>query len=252
MARRLVAASYNIHGGVGQDGCLDLDRTIEVIRSLDADVVGLQEVGGHDGIDQLHRMADALGLAAIPGPTLVRRGGPYGNAVLSRLPVIRSRKLDLSVGRFERRGAIEVLLDVGERRVRLIATHLGLRPGERRRQRRMLADAIDAGDDGELLVLLGDLNQWWPPRGALDARWPGLEAARFVPTYPARFPLLALDRILARPGHAVRRLEAPRTPLTRRASDHLPLRAALEVGTALASMDPTGGMGCKRASSTWA
>lgn len=228
---RVVVASYNIHGCAGVDGRLDPQRIAEVIQGMDADVIGLQEVGGHarDGqvVDQLAYLARNLELTAVAGPTLVRDTGAYGNGLLTRLPILGCRRIDLSVGRGEPRGAIDVDLEVQGQRLRVIATHLGLRWRERRRQQALLAETLE--NDGAPVVVLGDLNQWWPLGCGTHSPWPGFAAVRCPRTYPSRLPLLPLDRILARPCEVITEIVAISSPLACRASDHLPLRAVLDV-----------------------
>ena len=228
---RVVVASYNIHGCVGSDGRLDSQRIAAVLRDLDADVIGLQEVGAHttrgEVVEQLEYLAGCLGLTPLAGPTLVRGAGSYGNALLTRLPIRDCRRIDLSVGRREPRGAIDVDLDVKGRRLRVIATHLGLGWRERHKQRSLLAERLR--DDEGPVVVLGDLNQWWPLGRRTGNPWPGFAAKRGLGTYPSRLPLLALDRILARPAEAIDEIAVVRTRLAARASDHLPIRAVLRV-----------------------
>src|ERR1041385_7880792 len=72
-------ASYNVHGCRGSDGRKDASRIVEVIRELDCDTVGLQEVDY-----RLDYIAGRLGMQCVPGLTLVRHDGPYGNALLTR------------------------------------------------------------------------------------------------------------------------------------------------------------------------
>jgi endonuclease/exonuclease/phosphatase family metal-dependent hydrolase len=218
----VVVASCNIHGCVGADGRLEPRRIADVIQGMDVDVIGLQEVGGHTTggkvVDQLEHLARALELTPVAGPTLMRDTGAYGNALLTRLPILGCRRIDLSVGRGEPRGAIDVDLDVQGRRLRVIATHLGLRWRERRKQRALLAETIE--DDSGAVVVLGDLNQWWPLGCRGTSPWPGFAAGRCPRTYPSRLPLLSLDRIVARPVGIIAEIAAVRSRLAGRASDH--------------------------------
>ena len=226
---RVVVASYNIHGCVGSDGRLDPPRIAAVLRDIDADVVGLQEVGVHtmggEIVDQLAYLAGSLGLTPVAGPTLERGAGSYGNALLTRLPIQGCRRIDLTVGRREPRGAIDVELGVKGHRLRVVATHLGLDWRERRKQRSLLIEELK--DDEGPLVVLGDLNQWWPLGRRTIGPWPGFATLPCPGTYPSRLPLLVLDRILARPAKSFDTIAVLRTRLASRASDHLPVRATL-------------------------
>src|SRR2546423_12735516 len=89
-------------------------------------------------LDYLKR---ATGFEAIAGPTLLRNGADYGNGLLTRFRVISVQRLDLCVARCEPRGALDVELDCGGTPVRILATHLGLMPGERRQQSQRLLRA---------------------------------------------------------------------------------------------------------------
>ena len=132
----IVVASYNVHHCVGVDGRRDVHRVGEVVRGLGAQVVALQEVGcsadGNGCTAQLEEIAAVARMAAVAGPTIEKRGSKFGNALLSTLPVLASRTIDLSFRRREPRGALDVDLDAHGTRLRVIATHLGLAPRERR------------------------------------------------------------------------------------------------------------------------
>ena len=224
----IVVATYNVHRCVGRDGRFDPERTLAVLRELDADAVALQELQWRpdDAMHLLQELALKLGYAALAGPTLLRADGHYGNAVLTRLPLLDTATVDLSVPGREPRGALLALLETPAGPLRLIATHLGLRPYERRLQmRRLLALPRERA---AATVLLGDLNEWFlwgRPLRWLHARFGHTPAP---PSFPARRPLLALDRIWVEPRSILRGLHAHASPLARVASDHLPLRAVLE------------------------
>jgi endonuclease/exonuclease/phosphatase family metal-dependent hydrolase len=225
---RLVVATYNVHRCVGRDGRFDPERTLAVLRELDADAIALQELQWQpaDALHLLHELALKLGYAALAGPTLLHGDGHYGNAVLTRLAIRKADAVDLSVHGREPRGALNALLDTPDGPLRLIATHLGLRPYERRLQmRRLLAQPREAAS---ATVLLGDLNEWFlwgRPLRWLRARFGHTLAPA---TFPAQRPLLALDRIWVEPRALLHELRPHASPLARAASDHLPLRAVLE------------------------
>jgi endonuclease/exonuclease/phosphatase family metal-dependent hydrolase len=226
---RLRIASYNVHQCVGLDGRRDPARVAAVLREINADFVGLQEVDARPGPDatsmQMHYLAGALDLHAVAGPTIVREGGHYGNALLSRRPARAVRHIDLTVYRREPRAAIDADFDAGGARLRVLVTHLGLLPGERRTQVRRLLDAL--GDEPtEVTVVCGDINEWFAvgrPLRWLHAR---LGRTKHLPTFPAGFPLFALDRVWVHPLAALRALRVHPSGI---ASDHLPLVADLEI-----------------------
>jgi endonuclease/exonuclease/phosphatase family metal-dependent hydrolase len=167
-------------------------------------------------------------MTAVPGLRIVRRTGEYGNAILTRLPVLSVRRHDLSHSWFEPRGAIDLQVDVAGQPLRIIATHLGLRRKERRKQWLALMAAL-AELPNVPTVLLGDMNEWY--RGAATLR----EAHRIFgeppapPAFPAFAPVLALTRIWVRPRAAILGVEVHRTALSRSASDHLPLKATIDM-----------------------
>lgn len=200
-----------------------------MIRELDADIVALQEVESHHGdLEVLELLAEHTGMRPLAGPTMLRPVGHFGNALLTRVPVLELRRLDLSVSAREPRGALDATLDVRGRPLRVIATHLGLRPAERRRQIQVLLSALDPGIPGET-VLMGDLNEWFMwgrPLRRLHAHFGETPAPR---TFPAHRPLFALDRIWVKPLRCLRRIAVHDSPLAREASDHLPLLAELDV-----------------------
>jgi endonuclease/exonuclease/phosphatase family metal-dependent hydrolase len=225
-------ATYNIHACIGTDDRFDPDRTVRVIRQLNADVLALQEVEHHqvDGIDLLDYLATVTDMTAIAGPTLLRESREYGNALLTRLPVLTLNRIDLSLPQREPRGALDAMIEWHGCRVQVVATHLGLRPGERRLQVRRLLDLYES-TPAALSVLLGDLNEWF--LWGRPLRWlrRHFAAAPQPRTYPARFPLFALDRIWVHPRSALTAISVHNSPAARVASDHLPLVAELAIET---------------------
>jgi endonuclease/exonuclease/phosphatase family metal-dependent hydrolase len=230
--RHFRVASYNIHSCVGADGRRDPARVAEVLREIDADVVGLQEVDArpsetHTSM-QMQYLAATLGLHAIAGPTLLRADGHYGNALLTRRRVLDVRHVDLTVYRREPRAALDVDLDVDGTAVRVVVTHLGLLPGERRTQVRRLLDQLGESR-ADVMVVCGDINEWFAigrPLRWLHAR---LGRTSGVATFPAAFPVFALDRIWVNPRTAIATVTAHATPSARVASDHLPVTADIRL-----------------------
>ncbi len=231
--RPLRAATYNVHSSVGTDGRRDPVRIARVIRRIDPDLIGLQEVDSgywnRQGEETVALLERETGLRAISGPTLFRRESHYGNALLTRLPVAGTRRIDLSVPGCEPRGALDVSLEPAGLRLRAIVTHFGLKKAERSRQARGLLDILN-DDVADLTILFGDFNEWTifgPTRRRFNRKL-GRPPTR--PTYPSRLPLFRLDRIWCRPSSAVRKVWAVKTGLSRKASDHLPLVAEISPG----------------------
>ena len=228
----LRVATWNIHSCVGLDARFAPDRIAQVIKDLDVDLVGLQEVGWHHrgeaGLDQFDFLEKATGLKAHAGPTKHNERAHYGNAVLTRLPVLSCTPIDLSIGRREPRGGLDTLVEVHGRPVRIIVAHLGLDPWERAKQVGAIVDLVAERPDLPTLFM-GDLNEWAPnsPRLKLLAQaFPDWASPR---SFHARMPTLRLDRIYANGGLTIPAYEVVRTVLTRRASDHLPVRATVAV-----------------------
>lgn len=234
----LVVATYNVHTCVGVDRRYDPARIAEVLRELDADIIGLQEVDArHRGdrhLDQWVYFAEETGLAAVPAPNVRDHRGRFGNALLTRWPVREVRLLDLSVPGHEPRGAIDIDLLVGNRVLRVLATHFGLRHAERVAQTRRLLAAVEdhpskanGGKPPDGVVVMGDLNEWRGRRGGIPALDRTLGRSPALRTFPSWCPILSLDRIYASHPAVIERVEVHRSPLARIASDHLPLRATL-------------------------
>lgn len=230
----LTLSSYNIRSGIGTDGRFDLHRIGQVLREIQPDIVAVQECGDFRGNTDHEQhpelLAEMLGLHMAFGPNVIQNGRRYGNAILSRLPILRSRNYDLTVKRREPRGALRCDLDLGNgRQLHVFCLHLGLRVGERRAQEALLlsADILRDAVRPDPVIVCGDFNYWWSrPVPALvrrsihDAALALRQSAR---TYHSRFPFLRLDRIFVDDGVRPLWIRPHRSALSARASDHLPL-----------------------------
>jgi len=158
----LTVATWNIHGAVGGDGRYAPGRVVDVLGELNADLVALQEVASAQAHECfLTDLERATGYHVASGPLLQQHGSDFGNAVLSRYAFKTIAHLDLAVDDYEPRGALDVCIEIGTRPpLRVLATHLGLRPGERREQVRRLLAAVER-EIPHPTLLMGDLNEWY-------------------------------------------------------------------------------------------
>ncbi len=223
--------TYNIHRWVGMDGRADPERIIRVIRQIDADIVGLHEItfsaDKAHGLEE-HSLAEATGMHVVTGCTLLNRSWEFGNAVLSKHPVLEVFRHDMTVCGREPRGFLEVYVQMNGAPVRVVATHLGLRAYERRAQVKALLSRITAQPFARD-IMLGDFNNWLPWSRLLKGVNAYFGAPPRLRTFPSRLPFLALDRIWVNHGLSLQRLSVHRSPLTRVASDHLPLKALVSM-----------------------
>lgn len=243
MSQRLTLATWNIHKGIGTDGRYRLDRTIHVLKGLDADIVCLQEVdesvarSRHES--QVHRLARELGYPHAALGLNVRVGsGAYGSATLSRVPLWDVRNVDLTVPPKKRRSALVTRVEHGGPGGWLLANvHLGLMHLERKVQvRRLLAHIVEDIPPGHPVVIAGDWNEWGRRlvQGALhEARFHLARLDHHPPrgeaTWPSLRPLVCLDRVLYRAPVRVHHVQCVLDAATRTASDHLPVVVELEV-----------------------
>jgi endonuclease/exonuclease/phosphatase family metal-dependent hydrolase len=230
----LRVATYNVHACFGRDGRHDPNRVAAVIGELDADVVALQEFTYPASValdtrepvvlTTLDRYQRAL------GPTRHRMRQSmtecFGNALLTRHPIVEVHRIDLSMERREPRGALAATIDAGGTRLHLLATHLGLRIHERRFQVRQILDYLDTVRDA-VVVVLGDFNDWLPGRSAAHVLDRRLGRTPRHATFPVRWPVIALDRIWVHPHQALRRVWVHQTTTARLASDHFPVVAEI-------------------------
>jgi endonuclease/exonuclease/phosphatase family metal-dependent hydrolase len=225
--RSIRLASYNIHRCIGGDGRCDPGRVADVLMELGCDLIGLQEVDNTPGPAptslQLEYLAARTGMEAVAGLRVVRHMGHYGNALLTRFRVLTVRRHDLSLSRREPRGALDVELDVAGITTRVVVTHLGLRPGERRHQIGKIVAIVQETSAHEPLALLGDINEWLPVGRPLRRIHALLGRPPSVRSFPSPLPMLSLDRIWTRPVGSLRSVVAHRSSLARKASDHLPV-----------------------------
>ena len=234
----IVIASYNVHKCVGIDKVFSPQRTADVISEIDADVIALQEAdkrfGERAGLLDLGLLERRHGLVPVPiTSTMPKAHGWHGNVILFREGVVRNVR-QLALPGVEPRGAIIVDLQFPAGDLRVIAAHLGLLKRSREQQAETILSILQEADTLPTLMI-GDLNEWRiGKRSSLASLLPIFNhEATAVPSFPSRFPVLALDRVLGTPHNLVTSVEVHNTPLARVASDHLPLKAHVNLRGAM-------------------
>jgi endonuclease/exonuclease/phosphatase family metal-dependent hydrolase len=231
MGREISVASYNVHRWTGLNGRArpDAARAGFVISEIDADVIALQEVlRPFEGEDPLEGLCEGLGLHLAFAATRIHKRGELGNAILSRFPISGISVLDISLSRIERRGALSAQFTTPAGRFGVTATHLSLVDRVRHRQVQMLLDHPQINDGPSVLV--GDMNAWRKCKASrsLEDNLHRHNNVDWPASFPAARPMLALDRVYAK-GADVLEVSAHDTPASRRASDHLPVIARIEI-----------------------
>lgn len=229
--RSFLVASYNIHKGIGTDRRRDLLRTAAVIADMKADIVALQEAdtrfGTRTGLLDLKRLAHEAGLAPVPLVGTGAAHGWHGNLLLVRGGLVQEvHQIDLPG--LEPRGAMITDLTMAGQPLRVVNAHLGLLGASRMAQARWLIARL-ATLDPRPTLLMGDLNEWRGDSGALKVLATQFTLAAPRPSFPSRYPMLALDRMMTCAKAALLDVATHATPLSRRASDHLPIIARLRI-----------------------
>ncbi|WP_230640100.1 endonuclease/exonuclease/phosphatase family protein [Shinella sumterensis] len=229
-----VIASYNVHKCIGVDRRFDPERTASVIAEIDADVIAVQEAdkrfGERSGLLNLETLERDCGLVPVPITSLSSSGhGWHGNMIMIRKGVVGAVR-QLKLPGVEPRGALVVTLDLPRGKLRLVAAHFGLLKRSREQQAMAILASV-AEEEAMPTLLVGDLNEWRVGRRSSLARLqPTFDpASGAVPSFPSRFPVLALDRVLGHPHDLVTSVEVHDTPLARIASDHLPIKAHIDL-----------------------
>ncbi len=227
----ITIVNYNIRHGRGMDNVVDLERIAEVIRAYDPDVVLLQEVDRFmertDEMDQPREFARLLDMEVSFVPNLLMNGGQYGNASLSRFPIIGAENVGLpNPHDVEPRGCLRITVDVNGQPVDIWNTHLGLDTEERRQQIRVIMDRLRLDDYPTIVA--GDFNEepdhsnMAPVLGILQDSF-AWNAGDNEYTVPVDEPTRRIDYIFAAPPIQVHYFKIPHDELTQIASDHLPL-----------------------------
>ncbi|MFC3069227.1 endonuclease/exonuclease/phosphatase family protein [Phenylobacterium soli] len=231
--------TYNVHRCVGNDRRLNVDRVVEVLAKLRPDIVALQELDvgrkrtGH--VDQAHAIAKGLDMACHFHAALTVEEERYGDAILTCFPERLVQVGPLPgydrMKALEPRGALWVEVEIGGTPVQIINTHLGLVPREQQIQATWLAGPawLEHPHRSGPTILLGDFNAtgssvvYRTLTGKLAAARNLSPRKSPTSTFPSQLPVLRIDHLFVSPEIRVSDVFAPFEPLTRLASDHLPL-----------------------------
>lgn len=245
----ITALTLNLHKGFSAfNRRFVLPELREAVRKVSADIVFLQEVlGSHarhaerhanwPGVPQYEFLADTMWTDFAYGRNAVYPDGDHGNALLSRFPIVKFDNRDASVAGKEQRGLLHSVLDVpgGKCQIHTVCVHLGLRESHRRAQIDLLCEMVDDEiPDDAPLVIAGDFNDWRRRGHRRIVQCAGVREAflesrgALARSFPARFPLLPLDRIYVR-NVAVRHTQVLARPPWSALSDHAGLAADLEL-----------------------
>ena len=245
MSKTFSVMTYNVHSCIGTDGQISPLRIAEVISLCNPDIVALQELDAGllrtEKIDQAHLIALTLEMSFHFHPSIQVEEGGYGNAILSRSPVrlVKAGAIPTEPVNpfFERRGAVWAEVELEESKIQVVATHFGLNRRERVCQAKEITGSQWLGhpECSKPAIICGDFNALpgsavyrQMTRDLRDAQR-GVKGRLPRGTWPVHLPFMRIDHLFATPDLKVRSVSVPRTPLTRLASDHLPLVVTLEL-----------------------
>ncbi|MHA6719298.1 endonuclease/exonuclease/phosphatase family protein [Sphingomonas sp. RS6] len=224
-------ASYNMRKSIGTDRRRRPERTLEVLREVDADVIALQEAdrrfGAREAVLTANLLAEHSPWKPVPFGMRARSMGWHGNALLVRksAQIIDCEAIHLPT--LEPRGAVMADLRIDGQPLRVIGMHLDLSGLWRRRQAHAILAHLAASTKAYPTVLMGDLNEWSAHSGCLRDFGTHFAFADTGKSYHARRPMARLDRIMASEALEIVESGVHTSLASRTASDHLPVWATL-------------------------
>ena len=235
---------YNVHWCLGTDGKYDVARLADVINKAKPDLVALQEVDvgvkRSGRVHDVRELSKLTGLAARFGPTQHYEGGLFGNAVMTRLPIldVAIHPLPYTESTEKRttypRGAIAVTMQGPDGKpLRFVSTHFQHNvPEDRVAEAKAINKLFAADDDGLRTILAGDMNAVpdAEPVTELLKKWTNAIDEAATPTAPATKPRSRIDYVFYRDASQFRVVESTVIPESI-ASDHRPVLAVLELSS---------------------
>ena len=225
-------ASYNMRKGIGTDRRRNPERTLEVLREIDADVIALQEAdrrfGGREMVIGARLLEEHSDWKAVPFNMRGRSMGWHGNALLVRksAEIVGCGAIHLPA--LEPRGAVVADVRIGTELVRVVGMHLDLSGLWRRKQAHAILAHLDAEPDRPPTIMMGDLNDWSAASGVLRDFGRHYAFAQTGPSFHARRAVARLDRIMVSRELRVTECGVHASAAARKASDHLPIWATVD------------------------
>lgn len=227
----ITVASYNMRKAIGTDRRRRPERTLEVLREVNADVIALQEAdrrfGRRAAAIPHHIMDEHSDWKPVDFGVRAQSLGWHGNAILMRKSAQLIDCEVIHLPSLEPRGAVMADIRVGGATVRVIGMHLDLSGLWRRRQAHAILAHVHASTRQLPTVMMGDLNEWSAGGGCLRDFGRDMACAPTGPSFHARRPIARLDRILVSRDMTIADSGTHSSPAARTASDHLPIWAKL-------------------------
>ena len=240
--------TYNIHKGFSPlNRKLIVHHIRDGIEFLQPDLVFLQEVVGESRHRKKHRhplppprnqheyLAATSWQHVRYGQTRMSRHGHHGNAILSKLPIVRFEEVDLTTVPFEKRAMLHCEISMeGRPGIHCLCVHLSLLKKGRHKQYLLIRKFVEKRIPADApLILAGDFNDWSKQACRQLSHPLNLQEVfsqkirgGCANSFPARIPFLRLDRIYVRGFHFTN----PTVHGSRywaRLSDHAPLSVDL-------------------------
>ncbi len=232
MGKKFRVASYNIRKAVGLDWRRDPDRILSVLEDINADIIVLQEVDKR--LPPRHHVLDneavirRLGYTIAPLNLSPFSQGWHGNAVFFKNFVLKTSQR-LEIPSLEPRGAVALsFLSSNHKPLDVIGVHLGLTKRMRIKQFQFLKTFIESREKDVPCIVCGDFNEWRTEKIILDVFGAEYQIISPGPTFHASNPKLSFDHFLYRGGLRVIDSRTHITPLSQRASDHIPISLDFE------------------------
>lgn len=243
---KLRVLSYNIHGCVDSQRRLNIINILNILDSLKADIIALQEVDTEKPIsrnmNQARMISDFLGMDYSYFPIEKIGRHAFGLAILCHYPI---KKSDCSLLpnlyprlKMRKRGVMQVRLQTPRGNIHLINTHLSVYKLERHLQLVSVLgwNRLHNISPTDPFIFCGDLNS--NPTSLTyrilsryfnDVQKRPMATRKPQPTFPSKFPIFRIDHILISSHFKLIHTEVIKNSQTMNASDHLPLVADLRL-----------------------